>query len=115
MNLTGRPIYDKNAKPVKVAAVRNSAMNETCTLRLPGCNGGTTKTVLHHLRYFGWGGTSSKPLDLLGVYACDPCHEQIHKATGRSDPHLGWEILRALGETLTRLYAAGLLHMGKKP
>lgn len=114
MNLTGRPIFDKNAKPVKVPAIRNAARNETCTLRLPGCNGDTATTVLAHLRFFGAAGTAGKPADYKAVFACSACHDQLDRRA--EDASWGWDdVLRALMETLDRQYSSGNLHMGKKP
>ena len=114
MNLTGRQPFQKDAKPVKVPALRNAARNETCTLRLPGCNGDTATTVLAHLRFFGAAGTAGKPADYKAVFACSACHDQLDRRA--SEASWGWDdILRALMETLDRQYASGNLHMGKQP
>lgn len=107
-NLTNRPIFEKNAKPVKSAQLRNAARDETCTLRLDNCNGNSATTVLAHLRCFGWAGMAEKPSDFLAVFACSACHDEIDRRT--PDARFGFDdLLRALGETLRRQFAAGNL------
>ncbi len=94
---------------VKSKAVRDSARGETCTLRLEGCNDeDTEKVCLCHIRAFGWAGISEKPSDFLAVYACSSCHDKLDRRS--KDAEWGWDdVLRALGETLMRLSAKGLL------
>ena len=77
MNLTGRQPFQKNAAPVKSTALRNAAMDQSCTLRLEGCNGNKATTVLAHIRKFGWGGMSGKPHDYKAVFACSHCHDLL--------------------------------------
>lgn len=93
--------------------VRDFARGQACTLRLDGCDGGGETTVLAHIRRFGWAGISQKPHDFLAVHACASCHDLLDSRSA-SAPIGDDDILRALGETLTRLYAAGLLHVGRK-
>ena len=89
-------------------AVRDSARGEDCTLRLDCCNGNTETTVLAHIRAFGWAGMAQKPPDFLAVYACSACHDALDRRA--KDAEWGWDdVLRALGETLMRLHAKGLL------
>ncbi len=108
MNLTGQPIHQKGAKPIKAPALRNAARDESCTLRLPGCNGDTATTVLCHIRLFGWGGMSGKPHDFLACYGCANCHA-ILDANDPEGPCGYDDILRAMGETLARQFASGNL------
>lgn len=89
-------------------AIRKSAQGQTCTLRLPGCDGGGETTVLCHIRRFGWAGINQKPHDFLAVYGCANCH-RIMDSRNPEAPCGDDDVLRALGETLTRLYTAGLL------
>lgn len=108
MNLTGRAPVQKNARPVKSTVLRNAARDESCTLRLPGCNGDTATTVLAHIRRFGWGGMSGKPADYKACLACSACHDLLDSR----DPSapVGYDdILRAMGETLDRQFASGNL------
>lgn len=105
---TGRPIYQKGAKPVKSPILRNSARDESCTLRLPGCDGSNATTVLAHIRRFGWGGMSGKPADYKACYACGPCHDKLD-SRDPSMPVGDDDILRAMGETLDRQFASGNL------
>ena len=55
-NLAGLPALGQKQPPlVSRPVLRQSARGETCTLRLPGCHGGTETTILAHLlRFFGW-------------------------------------------------------------
>jgi len=113
-NLTHRPIFDKSARPVKLQILRNAARDQPCTLRLECCNGDNATTVLAHLRCFGWAGTAQKPDDFLAVFACSACHDEIDRRT--PDARFGWDdLLRSLGETLRRQFAAGNLKMGNEP
>ena len=58
--------------------LRKSARNQPCLIRLPGvCDGGGETTVLAHYRLSGYCGTGKKPPDLLGAFACGPCHDVI--------------------------------------
>ena len=107
-----RPPYQK-ATDAKCQAIRDSAKGETCTLRLECCNGDPSTTVWAHLQFFAWSGMAMKGDDLLGVYACSTCHDSLD---GRITTDF-WgfdDVLRALGESLLRLKAKGLLHVGRK-
>lgn len=82
--------------------LRNLARNQPCRVRLPMvCDRGTETTVLAHIKN-SWCG-SCKPPDIIGVFACHPCHDAID---GRSHPkHLTREdidlaVFRALCEQL---------------
>ena len=90
-------------------ALRKSARGEDCTLRLSRCTHNPEQTVFAHLRFFGWAGISQKPDDLLGVYACQNCHDDLDN---RASGDWGFEdVLRALGETLMRMNAKGLVYV----
>ena len=107
-NITRRPIYQKGAKPVKAAILRDAARDQTCTLRLDCCNRDPSTVVLAHLRCFGWAGTAQKPADYKAVFACSACHDEIDRRT--ADARFGYDdLLRAMGETLDRQFAAGNL------
>lgn len=89
-------------------AVRDSARGEECTLRLDCCNHDPDTVCLCHIRSFGWAGMAQKPPDFLAVYACSACHDALDRRS--KDAAWGWDdVLRALGETLVRLSAKGLL------
>lgn len=112
-NLAGLPPLGQKAPNLVSAALRQSAKGQPCSLRLPCCNHDPATTVLAHLRFFGWAGMGHKPPDYLAVFACSACHDAIDR---RSDTDVAqWEfedLLRALGETLNRHYAAGRLKVG---
>ena len=91
--------------------VRDSAAGQPCALRLSCCLPGNETVVLAHLRMFGAAGIGQKPHDFHAVYACAACHDQLDRRSG--DAEWGYDdILRALMETQSRLYAIGLLRLG---
>lgn len=98
-----------NFKPPKCVspAIRNFARGQTCTLRMPWCVGGTETTVHCHVRQEGFNGIGMKPLDFFGYHGCRECHRREGEA-GKG------EILRAMMETQTRLYAAGIIRIGEE-
>jgi len=62
-------------KPYRNKKITKSARGETCTLRLPGCDGGGETTVWAHSNYSEDGkGKGVKADDIFGCYACDNCH-----------------------------------------
>lgn len=90
-----KQVSDKRAEEEN--PLRENAEGKPCTLRLPGCRFDPAYTVLVHYRRFGWAGTAQKPIDLLGAFACDLCHEkQEHYHPDATDE----DLLRAMGETL---------------
>lgn len=109
-NLAGKPPLGQKSPPARSRAITTSARDETCTLGLDGCDHNLT-VVFCHLRVFSWGGMGMKPDDFLGVYACHNCHAMLDGRTGEH-PVSHSDILRALGATLRRLYAKGLLSVG---
>ena len=101
MNLTGQDIYasTKPAPKKRKVPLREAARGQVCTLRFGCCNHNPETTVLAHLRMFGWAGTSQKPPDFLGVFACSACHDALDRRNRAQE----WgydDVLRALGETL---------------
>lgn len=102
MTFHREPLGQKSP-PLVSPVLRNAARGERCTLRLHGCNGDWSTTVLAHLRFFGWAGVAQKPSDTLAVFACSACHDAID-GRGRVGG-AQWEfedLLRALGETIER-------------
>lgn len=93
-------------KPCKSKALRDFARGQECTLRLPGCNRNQETTVLCHIRQKGFNGVGQKPLDFFGYHGCSECH-RLEAEAGYDD------LLRAMMETQTRLYNAGLLVIEK--
>lgn len=88
-------------------AMRREARGKDCNLQLPGiCNHNPETTVLAHLRFFGWAGMAEKPADYLAVFACSNCHDVLDgkNREGRID---GWDVVRALGDTLQAQERAG--------
>ena len=67
------------------------AQGKSCTIRLPGCDGGGETTVLAHYRILPFNGIGIKPPDWLGAWACFRCHELVDK---RKPSDLDGEYLR---------------------
>lgn len=112
-NLAKLPALGPRVPPQKCAAIRQSARGEDCTLRLECCNHDPATTVLAHLRFFGWAGMGQKPDDILAVFACSACHDAIDRRSMADVSLWGFEdLLRALGATLLRQKAKGLITMG---
>ena len=98
------------AAPCVSRAIRQAARGETCTLRLPGCDGGGETTVFCHIRRFGNAGVAQKPSDLHGVFGCANCHRMMDSRD--PDAQCGDDdILRSLMETQRRLWARGLIRV----
>lgn len=88
--------------------IRQSARGEDCALRGPTCSYDPSTTVLAHLRFFNAAGVGQKPHDFHAVYACHSCHAAMDRRSGL----IGWDdILRALMETQSKLYAKGLINV----
>lgn len=98
----------KPGKPLASRAVRQSARDQSCTLRLAGCLPGNETVVLAHVRGV-WCGIGQKPTDCVAVYACAACHDRLDGRAG--DRPDGWDVVRAMAETLGRMTASGLLWM----
>ena len=111
-NLAGLPPLGlktgKAPKPTKEPKpIRKAAQGQRCTLRLPGCNETTVNVFLCHIRRFGWAGMGQKPHDLLGVFACQHCHDVIDmRIAGECSDT---DILRAHGETMMALLSSGAI------
>ena len=95
---------------MKVAskAIRDSARDQDCTLRIPGtCNFNPATTVLAHVPC-GQRGIGIKGPDVIAVYACSACHDALDKRIygGEVD---GWNVIRALAETQLKLIELGLI------
>lgn len=90
---------------IKSKKIRQSAKDETCTIRYPGCTGGGEDTVFCHINS-RWKGMGNKSPDLFGVYGCYHCHRKLDE--GRIPAS---EQLKALQETQMRLYQKGLIEV----
>ncbi len=71
---------------MKQTALTKAARGRDCLVRLPGiCNGNSETVVLAHYRLAGICGTSIKPHDLIGAWACSACHNEIDRKTRLMD------------------------------
>lgn len=88
---------------MKSKKIRDSARNESCSLRIsPSCQDGETVVFCHlNTPFKGWG---LKSPDLFGVYGCYWCHQLLDSS--RCDDS---DKLRALIETQGKLLDKGLI------
>lgn len=76
--------------------LRDSARDQTCTLRLQGCGYDDGTVVLAHLPC-GQKGMGMKGPDVIACFACDSCHSIIDgRKRGEYETA---DLLRALAET----------------
>ena len=61
--------------------LRKEARGRDCMIRSAVCSCDREQTVLAHLRMVGISGAGHKAPDLLGSWACYPCHQLVD--TGR--------------------------------
>lgn len=101
--------------PIKMTKIRKSAKGQECMVRLVGvCNGNAETTIFAHFRELALGcGTSHKPNDLFGAYACSSCHDVLD---GRSKTayERDWiiaEFRRAVMYTQKALLDMGLIKL----
>lgn len=86
--------------------LRDSARDQTCTLRLQGCGYDDGTVVLAHLPC-GQKGMGMKGPDVIACFACDNCHSIIDgRKRGEYETA---DLLRALAETQVHWIEKGLL------
>lgn len=86
--------------------LRDSARDQTCTLRLQGCGYDDGTVVLAHLPC-GQKGIGMKGPDVIACFACDSCHSIIDgRKRGEYETA---DLLRALAETQVHWIERGLL------
>ena len=107
----------KSSRP-KSTPIRQSARDEECTLRLPGCNLRTDTTVLCHSNRLEDGkGMGLKASDLNAAYGCAHCHDILDGRAPRP-ANMTYEALQdafthAVAITRARLRAKGLIPGGE--
>jgi len=90
------------------------AADETCTIRLPGCQQGPCVSAHSNQAKHGKG-RGVKADDCFIAHACDACHREIdqgHKLT-REEKFAAWE--RGHIETLPRLFRALMRPIEQRP
>lgn len=110
-NISGRPVTQKGAKPVKSKKVRDASKGATCTLRVAcGKIIPAQDAVGCHARFFNFAGTAQKPDDLFLIDGCPSCHHILDHRNLWGEYSLGWDdVLRALMESQARRRAAGII------
>ena len=92
-----------------MSKLRRAAQGKPCQLRIPlVCDGGGETTVLAHIRRGGVAGIGQKPNDLIGVWACGPCHLRLDGRGGLESVPDEY-ILDALCRTLDAVVREGLI------
>jgi hypothetical protein len=121
MRVSIAEIFGQLAKPTqktpdrKSQAIRDSARDEQCLVRLPGCPGDYKLTIWSHNRHARAGkGRGIKSLDLNGAYACGVYCDQIYDGARplppgvtREQVELAW--YHAHAESLVKLRQKGLV------
>lgn len=95
-----------------MSKLRDAARDQECQVRIPGiCNFNRETTVLAHYRLSGTCGTSMKPLDLAGSWACSDCHDVIDGRRNTAIPRETLDLMHAEGvfRTLHALHKRGML------
>ena len=93
---------------IRSKKLRDSAMGQECTMRIPGiCNGDPSTTVWAHSNMGIHGkGKSVKASDVFGCFACEACHRWLDSgSTGRAEKvtafydamSRSWQILIDMG------------------
>lgn len=95
-----------------MSKITESARDEACLIRLPGCNGGGETTVFMHYSLSGFSGRGYKSPDWMGAYGCFKCHQlcdgQAHIANlTRDDVRLAFA--EGVFRTQAKLIEKGLL------
>lgn len=102
---------------IRSRAILKSARGESCTLNVAQvCNGNPETTVFAHFRWLGDCGTSFKPGDIQGAYACSECNRWTDSPTPKERNHSyesdrNFYALRGMVRTLGRLAAKGLIQI----
>lgn len=102
---------------IRSPAIRKSAEGEDCTLNVARvCNYKPDTTVFAHFRWLGDCGTSFKPGDIQGAYACSECNRWTDSPTPteRNDAYesdRNFYALRGMVRTLGRLTVKGLIQI----
>lgn len=111
---------DKPTNPVapkledrKSQAIRDSARDEDCLIRLPGCDGGGETTVWCHLPEAVAGrGMGLKGIDVLGAYGCRSCHDiadrRAPRPAGMTKHDVALAFYRGMARSIAKLMQRGL-------
>lgn len=108
--MSGVTSYMKS-QPVRSKKLRDSARDQPCTLRLPGCDGGGETSVLAHMPGCGRG-MGTKTSDVNAVFSCANCHDIIdhrHMVAIPDAREIDQALIRAHAETLQYWVDSGLL------
>lgn len=96
-----------------VSKITKAARDQPCTIRLACCNGDIRTTVLAHYRSVRLGaGTSHKPADFIGAFACSSCHDVVDGRTripDQSRDQVRFAHAEACLETFGKLVGMGLI------
>lgn len=94
-----------------MSAIRKSARDKPCLVRLPGCNGDPATTVHAHYRLAGYSGVGMKPRDSMGARACSYCHDAIDQRIKTDHDRQALRLAHAEGclRTIAALADEGLI------
>lgn len=97
-----------------MSKITDSARQEDCTIRLPGCNFDKDTTVFAHISGIRFGhGTAIKTK--FGAYACSKCHDlldsRIKRPEGMTKDYIELAHFQGVIETLIKLNEKGLIKL----
>lgn len=95
-----------------MSKLRDAARGQECQIRCPGiCSFNPEQTVLAHYRLSGTCGTGMKPIDLIGAWACEPCHSACdgRAKTAFTREQLDLMHLEGMCRTINALHKQGKL------
>ena len=83
---------------------RQSARNQPCLIRLPGCLHDAATTVLCHYSLMGYHGMGLKAPDDLGAYGCANCHAIVDGRMARPAGYTRNDVRLAHAEAVMRTW-----------
>lgn len=83
---------------------RQSARNQPCLIRLPGCLHDAATTVLCHYSLAGYFGMGLKAPDALGAYGCANCHAIVDGRMARPAGYTRNDVRLAHAEGVMRTW-----------
>lgn len=110
MNLSGRPIPQKSAKPAKSKPARRASMDAECTIRVACGQIFPGDVVGCHARFFNFAGVAQKVDDMFLIDGCKSCHHVLDHRNLWPEYGLGWDdVMRALMESQMRRRQMGII------
>lgn len=88
----------------KSTPARQSARNQPCLIRLPGCLHDAATTVLCHYALSGYSGMGLKSPDQMAAFGCANCHAIVDGRMARPDGYTRNDVRLAFAEGVMRTW-----------